>query len=308
MAERYFIIPRRNDFDGANVQVLDLFPNTSQKNGALDGQGQTFYVGRVDAPGVTLRDGDAYRSGSLMTALAAADEAVLDDTTGGGNDCLATPTACFGLAAYLVERCQRAGAAGGHLTPANANAMVLALMVRANAGLALDLAGINAVLAGVVAGTELTTAGGSLSFGTVVEVLAILSGMVYRVPRHVIITNAANLFLDQAGRQALVDAQDYANNGGVTFSVQGDFLSNTESGFQARPDLAPSGYMTASVHAGNLHALAADVTFVNPAYAYAAADVTPYRPRAYTLGGAAIPATGTAHGIHVYLDDGICLI
>lgn len=59
-----------------------------------------------------------------------------------------------------------------------------AIIARMDAGATgMTLANINTDLASVVAGTELTNAGGSLSGGAVADILRILSGEVYRVER-----------------------------------------------------------------------------------------------------------------------------
>jgi hypothetical protein len=71
-----------------------------------------------------------------------------------------------------------------------------ALIARLDAGSALTLTDINTVLS-AQGGAELTTAGGSNSTGTVVDVLEILSGRGYRINRYAA-TGTANQYMDAA--------------------------------------------------------------------------------------------------------------
>jgi len=306
MAVRIFAIPRRNDFAGMGVQVLDLYPNSSLKNNGLDGEGQTFYVGAcLEAPGATQVNEDAYLSGSRNTSLTTNGSA--DDTTGGGNDVVATQDATFGLAAYIRERVQPGGlllATHAPATFAEANAMALAVSGLGGVGTLGSVTAINAALAGVVAGTDLQGGTGtSRSFGRLDDILRICNGEVYRSPRFVIVANVANQFLTQAARAILVAAQIVPSNGGVTFSGQGDYLTSTEHGYQSIPTLAYTEQVVVSILApkGKLHALMDNMTFKNPAFAYSAEEVTQWKPRAYYIsnGGVftVIPTTGTAPGV-----------
>src|SRR3989344_4302099 len=110
MANRIYIIPRRNDLAGAGISLRDLKPNAGQKNSIYDGQHQNVYVAEpLDQAGATVVDGLVYVSGSKNTTLTA--NAVADDTTGGGNDVTAMQATSFGLASYLKDRVHRAGIA-----------------------------------------------------------------------------------------------------------------------------------------------------------------------------------------------------
>jgi len=312
-----FAISRRLDFRGRNIQVTDLWPNNSQKNNNLQGDGQNFYLNNMDDFGATGVLDDAYSSGSRNTAITtAANDAVADDTTGGGNNVLATQGAVFGLAAYLRERVHPGGvlsAVAGRMTPANALLLARELARQVDVGGSLLLASINVILSnagvGGTAGTDLDgTAALSKSFGTVEEVLRILSGEVYRSPRFVIICNVANQFRSLAERAVLVAAQIVAANGGITFVSQGGFLTNTENGYVGLPQLALTGEFQLSSGSGQLFSYADSMTFENPSYAYAAADVTADRTRARTLANANIPATGVYAGIRVYHGSGLLIL
>ena len=311
MANRVFIIPRRLDFSGMNVQVLDLYPNSSQRNSELDGQGQTHYFGpSLDYPGETLRMGDSYAGGSTNTQLVAADAVANMDTTGGGDDVDATPTACFGLAAYLRDRVQSGapGGAGASLAFADANNMAAAVKALVDTGGALTLAGINTALQTIVGATELRSdATGSICFGQVTDVLRILAGEVYACPRYTIVATQAHAWRTLAQRLVLVAAQ-LTDQTGLTFQPSGNFITNTMSGYRDLPLLALTGAMSGSMVAGQLAHYAQPMTFFNPNFAYATADVTDDHLRAYDIAGVAIPATGIKEGVRVYDSTGNCLL
>ena len=311
MANRVFIIPRRLDFVGMNIQVLDLTPNTSQRNSELDGWGQTHYLGPcLDYPTETLRMGDSYAGGSTNTLLVAADAVTNMDTTGGGMNVDATPTACFGLSAYIRDRVQSGapGGGGASITVGNANGMATAIKARVDAGLSLDLAGINTALQTVTAATELRSdATGSICFGQVAEVLRILAGEVYLCPRYTIVATQAHAWRTLTQRLVLTAAQ-LTNVTGLTFQSSGRFLTNLESGYRDLPLLARTTGMDVSITIGLLSHYAQEMTFTNPAFAYAAADVTAEHPRAYDIAAVAIPDTGIKEGVRVYDTLGNCLL
>lgn len=307
MAHRAYIFAQRNDVIGMNIQVLDLKPNSSQKNSVYDGDGQTFYLNSIDTAGATHMIDNGYESGSRQTTMITYYEAVADDTTGGGNDVLANQNACLGLAAYLRERVHPGGvtlATAGRMTLAHANDQASAILALVRTAGDLTLAGINAVLVSVadggVANTDLDGAGGtSKSFGSVDDILRIIAGEIYRSPMDCIICNVANQFRSLAERNVLVLAQVSITTG-KTFVSQGAFLTNLENGYEKIPTLAVTGDMMASIGGGYLFKMEDGMTFKNPNFAYAAADVTPFKPRAYDLSGVAIPATGTLSTVRVY--------
>jgi len=315
MAHKAYVLAQRFDVGGMNIQVLDLKPNSSQKSSSYDGDGQTFYLNCMDLPGSTHMIANGYESGSRQTELAAFYEAVADDTTGGGNDVLANQNACLGLASYLRERVQPGGVAlatAGRMTVAHANDQALGIFTLVRAGTALTVAGINVVLSSVpdggIAATDLDGAAAfSRSFGSVDDILRILSGEIYRSPMNCIICNVANQFLTLADRDILVAAQVSVTTG-QTFVSQGGFLTNLENGYEKIPTLAITGDMYASIGGGYLFKMEAGMTFKNPNFAYAAADVTPYKPLARSMNGTPIPATGTLGTVRVYNYEGTNLL
>lgn len=160
MANLVYICIRRPDLPNGVVQVLDLWPNVSQRNAAIDPQGQTKYLHQ------------AYRD--LVTTY-----------VGGGGAILAS-TDLRGIGAYLIDHVEALGLAAGTaaMTFAEANTAQTAILVRLFAGNTLTLADINAILtAACGGGTELTNAGGSNSTGSLAELLKVCAGALYTVPQ-----------------------------------------------------------------------------------------------------------------------------
>ena len=182
--------------------------------------------------------------------------------------------------------------------------MAASITVLAEAGAALTVASINTALGLIVAGTGLNVGN---SFGTVFDILRILSGEVYVSPRFVIVCTVGDDFRTLAQRNVFVAAQR-TDLTGITFSSIGHFLAATEVGFQAIPVLARTGNFNISMASGDLAVAAAVVGFTNPSFAYAAADVTAWRVLARDIAGTAIPATGLHAGIRVYDTLGNCLL
>lgn len=313
MANRVYIIPRRNDLEGVGISLVDLKPNAGQKNSIYDGQHQNVYVTTpVDPFGTTTVSGLSYVSGSKNTTLTA--NAVADDTTGGGNNVNAMQATAFGLAAYLKDRVHRAGIAAlanGELAFAECNAAAQLIMDDVAAGVSLNLARINVHLAATVAQTDLTGASGfSVSFGTVDDIMRILSGEVYRLPALTIIEDApGGAFQTLAQRTVFTAAQTpamIASQG--QFYASGGFLAADDAGYQARPVLAQTGALNASLLNGVLAHYKVSMNILNSTnFAYSAGAVTAWKPRAVDITGTAIPTTGAGVPLAVYLNDGTAL-
>jgi hypothetical protein len=154
---RAFICLARNDLDENALQVLDLWPNTSQRNSSIDPVGQTGYVTHFPQ-----NDGVAVTGAGPITA---------DDTY-------------YGLEAYLISNIDNQSG-GGHKTPSAADVGTMAgsILAVVAAGTALTAAIVDAIVAVTNASSDLTggTAGGSLSTGSIEELLRVLSGEVYRL-------------------------------------------------------------------------------------------------------------------------------
>jgi hypothetical protein len=138
----------------------------------LSAYGQSGYIGAY----VDFLNGP--NAGATNATVTPAPQWATDGTDG------VTAYLYTGLAAYFLDNVERGGAAGNiALTPAEAANCAARVIVIMQAGTALNLAAIDgALVAGSVASTELTTAGGSASSGTVEEVLSILSGATYNLP------------------------------------------------------------------------------------------------------------------------------
>jgi hypothetical protein len=153
-----YIVSARTDMENSGLQVLDLKPNTSQRNLIYDGQGQTSY----------------------LTWTAQNDTVVL-----AGAGPITTAALYRGMAAYLVDRVQnRTGGAGDlALVAAEANSIATSILARVVTGQSLLLADINVLInapAGV-AGSDLDGTLGT-STGSVEDILKICQGWVYRLP------------------------------------------------------------------------------------------------------------------------------
>jgi len=149
-----FLIMRRTDIPDGVLQVVDLWPNTSSKNYIYPpGLGQTGYVHNISAGAATGNVG----AGPTFTTSA--------DLTG--------------VAAYLLGNINTTGGAAAPFTGAEADAATVGLVAAAQAGTVLDLAAVNAVLAGVVGGTTLTAGG---STGVLTELLSVMAGNQWLIP------------------------------------------------------------------------------------------------------------------------------
>lgn len=294
MANRAFFIPLRNDLGGLNLQIVELTPNTSQKNSVYDGEGQSGYIHFMsDAPGETVVSGNSYVSGSRTTSpLADTDEDGFTFTT----------AAEFGLLAYLRERVHvNPGDDTDYLTSGEAEDIVSDILSRVMAGSSLTASDINSIINSNVSGNDSDLTGdaaGSSSFGSVEDILRILSGETYLVKAGTILADDGGEFMDLATRLENADDVDYF--------AQGSFVGAGEAGYQAVRPLAMTGAVRGSVHEGRLSHLVGDntLTILNPSFAYTASAVTSWKPRAVQIDGSNIPSTGTATVLRVYDSSG----
>lgn len=160
-----YIIMRRTDIPNGVLQVDDLKPNDSQRNYTLDPPGQSGYVRDVPDSDTVITTG----AGPILTVR----------------------DAC-GLAAYLIDNTEDAPG-GTALTALTANNAAAAIIGRAQGGLSLTLAEVNAelVTAGAGAATDIEAAP---STGLLTEVLAILSGAKYQLPAGSEVEDGGNVF------------------------------------------------------------------------------------------------------------------
>jgi hypothetical protein len=145
----------RTDIPNGVLQVLDLWPYTSQRS-IYDPPGQTKYVNRGEFTGAGL-------GSARPTTIAASAHA--------------TTYACYGAAAYFVDNIEDvSGGASLFFTAAQANVAANLLAVAVNAGAALDSTAIDVFLAAASAGSGLAV---NTSTGSVADVLQICAGGSY---------------------------------------------------------------------------------------------------------------------------------
>jgi hypothetical protein len=148
-----YIIMRRTDIPNGVLQVDDLKPNDSQRNYTLDPPGQSGYVRDIPTEVPVLTTG----AGPILTVR---------------DSC--------GLGSYFVDNVEDFPAGTG-LTAAVGNAAAVLVIGRAEGGLSLTLADVNAALIAAGAGAT-TDLEGNASTGLLTEVLSILSGAKYQLP------------------------------------------------------------------------------------------------------------------------------
>lgn len=188
-----FICLRRTDVPTSSLQVLDLKPNTSQRNLVYDPPGQTKYV--------------SYRPQNDTVA-----------TTGAGP--ITTNAAYKGLAAYLIDNVQSGGLSGGvlALTALLANTAAASLVGILNAGTAMTITTVNAALAAAIVNTDLV--GGTSATATItVADAAMVNGDTITI-EGIVLTVDATPVADEfaiggsnaASATALADAINLATN------------------------------------------------------------------------------------------------
>jgi len=148
-----FLVMRRTDIPEEEMQVVDLKPNTSQRNYVLTPPGQSGYVNNIP---------DAAATGFV-----------------GAGPLFTTSAVLTGVAAYLLGNINTTAGAGAPFTGVQADAATASLVAVPQGGNPMGLANVNAILAAVVAGTTLTAGG---STGVLTELLSIMAGNQYTIP------------------------------------------------------------------------------------------------------------------------------
>lgn len=145
-----FICTRRTDIPNNILQLIELRPNTSQRNLILDPSGQTKYLRQV-------------QNDTVFTAAPGA---------------IITIGVLKGLAVYLIDNVEDTPN-GDALTAAQANTIAGAILTAMQAGTASTQTNVDVLIAATVAGSGLTTGN---STGSINDVLRILAGDEYVVP------------------------------------------------------------------------------------------------------------------------------
>jgi len=258
MANLYFCAVR-NDITDNGLQLLDLEPNTSQRNPTLTAQGETGYLSHLPQNDTVV-------------------------TTGVGP--IVTSAAYMGLAAYLIDNVENVGGGNISLTAAEAIQIAGIALGAVVAGSDVTLANINIAI-NVPAGVSNSDLNGvvlnSFSTGTVVEVLRMLAGEVYKLP-------AAS---EVAGIAAAFPGT------GVLHTPLGSFVASTDTDYRNVRTALATGAVNLSALSGNLsHLRAGTYTFLNPSFTYGAAGT------ALMIDGTHIPATGAGAAVAIYQNDG----
>lgn len=253
---RAYICLARNDLEANLLQVLDLWPNESQRNPPYQGLGQTEYL-------TWFPQNDA-------VAITAGPPIIANDTY-------------YGLRAYLFD-CVDNQSAASHipLTVAFADDIAAALLGQVATGAALTTAIVDGLVAGICASSDLTglTAAGSTSLGSIEELLRILAGETYRVASGAAFSTGAGVF-HAAQTGVFVTTPDIIRNSltngdeGVLYGLP--VLPKTpvvqtgtsDVNFHAIRQIVHTGILDMSAATGVLSKLkAATFTFDNPNYVY----------------------------------------
>jgi hypothetical protein len=170
-----YICLLRTDIPEGILQVLDLWPNTSQRNPAMDPPGQTRYVSFQPQNNTVVTTG--------ATRIVSA--------------------AYYGIAAYLIDHIVSGGLIGGTapLSDTNANNCAIAILARARAGYPMTEVMLDTYLSTVIANTGFATGG---STGVVQDMLAILSGDRYLLPALVVLDNGAGTKIPKDGDHSTI--------------------------------------------------------------------------------------------------------
>lgn len=152
-----YLVQPRTDIPNGVLQVLDLWPYTSQRS-IYDPPGQTKYVNRGEFTGAGINAARPTTVSGVSTAA----------------------YGVYGLAAYIADNIEDvAGAASLFFSAADANSAASGIAALVDAGAALNAAAINGVLNGISAGSSLTA---GTSTGSLAEVLQICAGASYFLP------------------------------------------------------------------------------------------------------------------------------
>lgn len=297
MANRVFTISKRSDADGMNIYFDDLHPNSSQKSSTYDGEGASHYLRWFS------RDAAVHTAALFDVGDGDALDPVVKDTVAGGPANDVTVSAALvtrGLLAYLRDRVHvNPGGQDRFMTKAEALAVAGDIWARVIVGGSMTLAVVNGFLNARCVGADNDLEGtNGTSFGSVVDILRILSGEVYQVPVDTIQGDQNGNWLGLAARLVLV-------TNAVLFTpvAQGSFTTA-----RPVPVLTRNGSINISAGGGKLFGFgAATFGFLNPAHAYSAAAVTALVPRAINLDGSNIAATGIASAVGVYDSTGAVL-
>lgn len=227
MSKETFICMRRSDVPNGTLQVLDLVPRSDTRVFPYTARdGQTKYV----------------RRGTNSTVV----------TSGAGP--IVTVGTLTGLGAYLIDNVESGGLGAGvlALTATQANTIATALQARVDAGSSMTLADVNATIQATVADTELTSAGGSLSTGSLEELLRICAGAPYTVPAGSEVETVGNVKSTVKGSFG-TDYRETYETGAFTLSlVEGHLERMRNAAFEVGAGLAAGAAVVCYDASGNV--------------------------------------------------------
>lgn len=184
-----YIAQTRTDIPNGVLQVLDLWPYTSQRS-IYDPPGQTKYINRGEYTG-------AGQNSARPTTVSGASTATY---------------AVYGLAAYIADTINDVAAGATFFTAALANQAATNIAAIVDTGAKLEAADVNGVLAALSAGSGLVGTG--TSTGTLAGVLQIVSGGSYLLPKGSAIAGVAAAM----GNGAFEDGTYKATAGGMALA------------------------------------------------------------------------------------------
>lgn len=301
MARAYIVIAR-NDLPDNFLQVLDLWPNVSQRSPAITPPGQTHYL--------------SHMPDQQAVATAGAGPVLVDGDT-------------YGLTAYLVANVAD-NPGNGPLPAADANNIATRIYQRAAEGLPLTVDVLNSIIQTVTAGGgTLDGSGPDNSTGSVEDILRILAGEVYLATDGLQIGDGVPNFVvpvsgEFVSRPNVESPLSVRTSTGLPVRGRGSFVG------KAIPTLAPvqsttagsiedtrfrdvvsvvdSGALQQSALNGALSKMASpEFTFQNTAFTYGAGG-TAQTLSLVSIGGAGDAAPYQARAVTVYAADGTIIV
>ena len=161
-----YICMSRDDVADGTIQVLDLFPNSSQRNLIYDGEGQTRYINRANTSTVSMT------AAFLVSGATIGDDAV-------------------GLGAYLVDTMDSDGG-GTLLTTAEIASAVEDVMGLVDNALAITaVSALASINAGTYSGNALGTGSFKGNF-SLEALLKVLAGAHYKIDKGTLIVDGSS--------------------------------------------------------------------------------------------------------------------
>jgi hypothetical protein len=268
-----YICLARTDLPDGTVQILDLKPNSSNRNLIYEPEGQTKYVNR------------------------ALNEPVHGTATG------TTYGDANGLQAYLADRVEPVGTPW---TTALLAQLATDILAYVDAGTAFTTTtpgdDLDALIAAVNAGSSLS---GGASTGVLTEILAVLAGRGYVLPTGSQKMTGGAWSAVQAGNFT-EDVLHYGTTWQAGEIVPTDYAARIAGGDTVAVETKPTKYTYDGTHfqisLGTGHLL----TFASGVTLFPDSDLVPHHPWEYQ-GTSNFPETANARVVTVYANDGTLL-